>query len=213
VRARTQPRASARQGRVSPGLFDEYPDQQVSRLDLRVVAVLQQRDPLHPAVRETRPHLLIEPALLLVQHGPVQACPGLGFGQRLGDPFAHVALPPGPCGAEQVQADAAGDRRQPAAGGLDGLPLLPGQGMPASGRLLDGILSFGQGAEEPVGEVDQRRSLMIASRPGRRPGRVPARMDWSWCRLLLRSHLPSLVRQDSAPECEAGALVAPLTST
>jgi hypothetical protein len=34
------------QRRVFLGLFDNYPDQQVSRLDPGVVAVLQQRDPL-----------------------------------------------------------------------------------------------------------------------------------------------------------------------
>jgi hypothetical protein len=39
---------------------------QASRLDRRVVAVLQQRDPLHPAVGEMLPHLLTEPALQLV---------------------------------------------------------------------------------------------------------------------------------------------------
>src|SRR6202167_4803663 len=36
-----------------------------------------------------------------------------GLGQRLGDPFAHVGLPPGACRAKQVEADAAGDRGQP----------------------------------------------------------------------------------------------------
>ena len=38
--------------RIFLGLFDKDPDQQVSRLDPRVVAALQQRDPLHLAVRE-----------------------------------------------------------------------------------------------------------------------------------------------------------------
>ena len=46
------------------------------------------------------------------------------LGQRLGNPFAHVALPPGPCRAEQVQADAAGDRGQPGPGRFDGILLL-----------------------------------------------------------------------------------------
>jgi hypothetical protein len=38
------------------------------------------------------------------------------FWQRFRDPFAHVALPPGSCRAEQVEADATGDLGQPAAG-------------------------------------------------------------------------------------------------
>src|SRR5258708_29995436 len=42
---------------------------------------------------------------------------------RAGTP-PHVALTPGPCRAEQVEADAAGDLRQPGAGGCDGFPLL-----------------------------------------------------------------------------------------
>ncbi len=46
---------------------------------------------------------------------------------------------------------------------------------------------------------------MTASRPG--SGRPPCRprIGCSWCRRLPRSQLPSPVRQDSAPECEAGA--------
>ena len=88
---------------------------------------------------------------------PVDPLPTIG--QRLRDPFTHVALPPGPCRAEQVEADATGDPRQPAAGGFDGLLLLLGHGVPAGVRLLDGILSIGQGAEEPVGEIDQLTPL------------------------------------------------------
>ena len=80
-------------------------------------------------------------------------------GQRLGDPFAHVALPPGPCRAEQVQADAAGDRGQPGAGRFDGVLLRPGHGVPAGVGLLDGILGLGQRAQQPVGEVDQLAPL------------------------------------------------------
>jgi hypothetical protein len=82
-----------------------------------------------------------------------------GFGQRLGDPFAHIALPPDPGRAEQVEADAAGDRRQPAAGGLDGFLLLSGHGVPAGVGLLDSVLSIGQGAQQPVREVDQLTPL------------------------------------------------------
>jgi hypothetical protein len=78
-----------------------------------------------------------------------------GFGERFGDPFAHVALPTGADRAEQVEADAAGDRGQPGAGGCDGVLLLPGHGVPAGVGLLHGVLGLGQGAHEPVGEVDQ----------------------------------------------------------
>lgn len=46
-------------------------------------------------------------------------------GQWLRDPFAHVGLSSGPCRAEQVEADATGDCRQPGAGVLDGVLLLP----------------------------------------------------------------------------------------
>jgi len=88
---------------------------------------------------------------------PVIHCVGSGSGS--GIHFAHVALPPGPGRAEQVQADAAGDRCQPAAGGFDGFLLLPGHGVPAGVGLLDDVLGIGQGAEQPVGEVDQLTSL------------------------------------------------------
>src|SRR6266702_4253937 len=49
----------------------------------------------------------------------------------------------------------AGDRRQPGAEGFDGVPLLPGHCVPAGVALLDGIFGLGQGAEEPVGQIDQ----------------------------------------------------------
>jgi hypothetical protein len=81
------------------------------------------------------------------------------FGQRLGDPLAHIALPPGPGRAEQIQADAAGDRRQPGTGGFDGVLLLRGHGVPAGVGLLDGILGLGQGAQQPVRQIDQLTPL------------------------------------------------------
>ncbi len=124
--------------------------------------------------------------------------------QRLGDPFAHVGLAPGPGRAEQVEADAAGDGGQPGAGGFDGVLLLPGHGVPAGVGLLDGVLGFGQGAEEPVGEIDQLPPLADQPRPGPdQAGCLLARMGWSWCALSW-SHLLSPIRHDSAPECEAG---------
>ena len=60
---------------------------------------------------------------------------------------------------EQVEADAAGHRGQPGAGGFDGVLLRPGQGVPASVGLLDGIFGLGQRAQEPVSEVDQLTPL------------------------------------------------------
>ncbi len=81
------------------------------------------------------------------------------FGQRLREPFAHVALAPGPCRAEQVETDAAGDLRQPGAGGFDGRLSLPGHAVPAGVGLLYRILGLGQGAEEPVREIDQLTPL------------------------------------------------------
>jgi hypothetical protein len=105
------------------------------------------------------------------------------FGQRLGDPFADVALPPGPCRAEQVQADAAGDLGQPGAGGWDGLLLLLGHGVPAGVGLLDGILGLGQGAQQPVGEVEQLPPLADERAQARvGPAGSWLRIGWSWCR-------------------------------
>ena len=133
------------------------------------------------------------------------ADPLRAVGQRLRDPFAHVALPPGPRRAEQVEADATGDRRQPGAGGLDGFLLLPGHGVPAGVGLLHDVLGVGQGAEEPVGEVDQLTPLAH----DRAQARVEPAVSW----LGLRAHgvADSLgricppVRRDSAPKCEVGA--------
>src|SRR5262249_55646040 len=59
------------------------------------------------------------------------------------------------CPAGDVEADAAGDRHQPGAGRFDGVLLLPGQGVPAGVGLLHGIFGLGQGAQQPVGEIDQ----------------------------------------------------------
>jgi hypothetical protein len=142
-------------------------------------------------------------------HGGTARPPGgplRTFGQRLGDPFAHVGLSPDPGRAEQVEADAAGDRRQPGAGGCDGVLMLPGHGVPADIGLLNGILHLGHGAEKPVGEIDQLTPLAhdrVQARAG--PGA-------SWlCRgahgadRLPRSHLPHHIRQDSAAKREVGA--------
>jgi hypothetical protein len=77
----------------------------------------------------------------------------------LRDPFAHIAFPPGPCRAEYVQADTTGDLGQPGAGRIDGLLLLPGHGVPAGVGLLHRILGLGEGAEEPVRQIDQMAPL------------------------------------------------------
>src|SRR5260370_793197 len=95
------------------------------------------------------------------------------FGQRLGDPFADVGLSPGPGRAEQVEADAAGDRGKPGAGGCDGVLLLRGHGVPAGVGLLDSVLSFGQGAQQPVGEANQVTPL-AHERVQARTGSAPA---------------------------------------
>jgi hypothetical protein len=96
-----------------------------------------------------------------VDGGGAQPSAGLlgGVGQRFGDPFAHVALAPGAGRAEQVQADAAGDRGQPGGRGFDGVLLLRRHGVPAGVRFLDSVLGVGQGAEQPVGEIDQLAPL------------------------------------------------------
>src|SRR4029450_13433532 len=58
-----------------------------------------------------------------------------------------------------IEADAACDRRQPAAGGFDGFSLLWGHGVPAGVGLLYDILGVGQGAEKSVCEIDQLTPL------------------------------------------------------
>jgi hypothetical protein len=42
-----------------------------------------------------------------------------------------------------------------APGEFDGFLLLSGHGVPAGVGLLDGVLSIGQGAQQPVGEIEQ----------------------------------------------------------
>jgi hypothetical protein len=46
-----------------------------------------------------------------------------------------------------------------APGGCGGFLLLCGQGVPAGVGLLHGILGLGQGAQQPVGEIDQLTPL------------------------------------------------------
>src|SRR5262249_36856524 len=80
-------------------------------------------------------------------------------GYWFGDPFTHVPLAPGTCRARQVAADAAGDRRQPGTRRVDGLLLLASHGIPAGVGLLYDVLGLGQGAEQPVREIDQLTPL------------------------------------------------------
>jgi hypothetical protein len=49
----------------------DHPDPEVARLDLRVVAVLQQPDPADRAAGETRPDLVVKLALDDIKHVPV----------------------------------------------------------------------------------------------------------------------------------------------
>ncbi len=76
-------------------------------------------------------------------------------GQRLGDPLAHVPLPAASRRTEQVEADPAGHRRQPAAGRLDGILLLRGHRVPAGVGLLCDVFRLRQGTEKAIRQVDQ----------------------------------------------------------
>jgi len=95
----------------------------------------------------------------LVERDPVGRVGAGLFRQRLREPFADVALTPGPGRAEQVEADPAGDRGQPGAGRLDRLTLLGRLRVPAGVGFLDRVLGLGQRAEQPVGEVDELAAL------------------------------------------------------
>jgi hypothetical protein len=78
----------------------------------------------------------------------------------------------------QVQADPAGDRGQPGAGGFDGVLLLPGHGVPAGVRLLYGILSLGQRAQEPVREINQLTPLAHDRAHDRAQARIEPAVSW-----------------------------------
>src|SRR6185437_14145397 len=132
------------------------------------------------------------------------AAPLRGLGQRLGKPFARVALAPDPRRAEQVQADAAGHGRQPGGGRLDSLLLIPGHGVPAGVGLLHGVFRLGERAEQPVGEVDQLTPLAH--------DRVQARVGLAGSWLGSGAHdvgaslghvLSLPTRRNTTPECEA----------
>jgi hypothetical protein len=88
--------------------------------------------------------------------------------QRLGQPFADVALPPGPGRPELVEADAAGDPGEPGARVVDGGLLGRRHRVPAGVRLLHHVLGVGERAEQPVGEVDQLPPL-VDDRTGHDP--------------------------------------------
>src|SRR6266568_1703854 len=82
--------------------------------------------------------------------------------------------------------------------------LPPGQGVPAGAGLLDGILGLGQGAQQPVREIDQLTPLA----QDRVQARIGLAVSWPGsdghgAAGLPRSPLPSPVRQDTAPQCEA----------
>ncbi len=82
-----------------------------------------------------------------------------------------IAFTAGPRRAEQVQADAAGHRRQPGAGGQDLLLPASRQPVPACVGVLYGVLGLGLGhrTEQPVSEIDQLASLaesLICAGPG-----------------------------------------------
>ena len=125
-------------------------------------------------------------------------------GQRLRDPLAHVAVPSDSCRAEHIEADTAGYLRQPGAGGFDGFLLLPCHGVPTGVGLLHSILGLGEGAEEPVGEIDQLMPLAYDRRSGPdRAGNLLARSVCSWCCRLLGRTCCHQFRRNTATECEA----------
>lgn len=131
----------------------------------------------------------------VVDRAPVQPFRTVGQGFR--DPLADVALAPRPRRTEHVEADAAGDLRQPGAGRLDGLLLLPRHGVPAEVGLLHRVLGLGEGTEKPVGQVGQLPALVhdraqagIGGRPVRVCVRVCARITGS-DRVVMVSAAPS----------------------
>jgi hypothetical protein len=83
------------------------------------------------------------------------------------------SAPAGPWPSRAVQADAAGDRRQPGAWRSDGVLLRPGHRVPAGVGLLHGALGLGQGIQQPVGQIDQPAPL-AHDRAQARIGRPPA---------------------------------------
>ena len=111
-------------------------------------------------------------------------------------PGARVELLPGVGHADAGRPP----NDQQTAAGLRGIR----RALPAGVGLLHGILGIGQGAQQPVGQIDQLTPL-ADGRPG--PGRPPPGPDEvlmvssaSRCRLCSQP-----VRRDSAPKCDVAA--------
>jgi len=86
--------------------------------------------------------------------GP-HAGPLARFGQRLGDPFAHVALPPGPGRTEQGPGRCGWRPWSARRRGIRWPPAAPRTSRTSGRRSPARRLGIGQGAKHPVGEVDQ----------------------------------------------------------
>ncbi len=125
--------------------------------------VQDERDPLgrrHRVQHDQERH-----ADRLVQGDPVRrvrgavdraaAAPFGRLGHRFRHPLPHIAFPPGPSRAEQVETDPAGHLAQPRARHLDRRPPWLAHRVPAGVGLLDRVLGVGERAEQPVGEIDQ----------------------------------------------------------
>src|SRR5262249_30788992 len=119
---------------------------------------------------------------------------------------ADISLPPSACRTEKVEAYPAGDRREPGTRRLDGFLLLRGHGVPADVGLLDGILSLGQGAQEPVRQIDQSAAL-AHDRGQTWVGLAVSSPDWRvhGGLRLPSSHLRSPVRRDGRANCDIDA--------
>src|ERR1035441_8393547 len=138
-------------------------DEDSHDLSFRLLLFLEDKAPLEPVTlskSRLREGSGISPGSLpRLPAGPLRR-----LGQRLREPFAHVAFPPRACRAEQVEADAVATVVSQA----PGIRWLPASG-PRPGR-------------PPPGPD---RGVMVPATPS--------------------VALPSPVRQDSAPECEADA--------
>jgi hypothetical protein len=84
-------------------------------------------------------------------------------------PGTHVAFPPGPCRAEHVEADPAGDLGQPGARDLDLVALGLVHPVPANVGLLNGVFGLRDRAEHPE---RQRQEVAAFSDQGRVDRRI-----------------------------------------
>ena len=81
--------------------------------------------------------------------------------QRFREPLPHVALAPHPRRSQHIEADAAGDTREPRGRVADPGAFLDRQSIPPHVGLLHGIFRIGHRAEHPVGQSEQRAAFCI----------------------------------------------------